>query len=1567
MENINQHAILRLLTGCSFEETSPDQGWVEAKRLVIPNGSVQVPDLEFFFGVGLEFTAFSKLPISAGVYLTDLQIATHNNTDWSLVSLMIDFDWEDLEDPNMLDLARYFTRLFRVEFPAYLPFDFLKEFTVHLCSISFSSEGSGLNLSFTGNWIHLATYELDLNISHSTKQYGFDVRLEGKEITFDLLLNEEWPGGHRLDRLLPGIMAHEAGELNLKSLSVQSWNGTIEQYSLELGWGGSVGLHELFPDLEALQYSPGIGNLSVNIEGSGGKPLVQVAGDLIIEGLNLRLSTDSFETFRAELMHPVELEQLLAALPTMEAGDFMSLGISNFMVNEAAFVTDRSAENITLELGVSDLLTLNLPAPFGEIALKYVELNLARLHQGATKMVSGSIAGKVEAEVAGHKFDISCIRLFSKTTDTQSPDQKSGSWKMYGAGLEEFSIPGVDFSLGETRLEMEEEEGKVSGSIETLFEIAGVDLTMKAAYNEGGLEFSGSTGPGQAIHIDLLIEDLVTAFKTDAEVPAIISDLTFSDLAVSFSTKTKDFSFSGKSRLTIDGQEVDIIATIDIKHQQDDYFTKHFGGHITIGERQFDLSLDKDPDSSSFLAAYHKEPGEKTSIKHLISGMSSTVADVVPEGLDITLNSALFVYRSENDESKYLFGIDMGNGIDLSNLPMVGSKFPPGQAVKLNCQVLYSSKPFEEDQLTALNLLLPEGVGKLPEKNGEEGGLKKGIDLAANMQLGAEYIHFSLPLEIKKQGDASQKKPIDITPGAAEEKHPKARDGKWFEVQKAFGPVHFERVGINYADQKLWVLLDVSLTAAGLTLSLEGLSVSSPLTKFDPDFDLQGIGLDYKGGDGAMEIGGVFSRIKSTKKGESDRYDGLVVFKTEALSISAIGSYAKVNGHPSLFVYLALDYPLGGPPFFFVKGLAGGFGYNRALKIPPVEELAAFPFIAAARKPTRSNPSKDVSSMSDVKAGLDEQLEQLDEYVYPEIGEQWLAIGVHFSSFEIVDGFVLLTVAFGHRFEINLLGTGSYAYPPGSSDTGTPLTFIDVVLKASYLPDEGTLEAKALLTSKSFLYDPKCHLTGGMAFKTWFKDTKDGGKKDDFVLTIGGYHPKFKVPAHYPTVPRLGFNWQYSSELSVKGGMYFAMNGQVLMAGGFLNAVYESGALRAWFKASADFLIRFKPFHYDAGISVEIGASVTIHFFGTHHLTVTLGADLHIWGPDFAGRARLHIWIASFSISFGAGKNAPKPITWSEFITSFLPQPSEELKPKDTQDYPGIVSLGVQDGLIKTKKLSKKDLEELDIYEDIDTDISVVNPKELSIVTNSIIPITNQAEYVLVNHTASPHATVRPSIKDSELPQTVIGIAPMKQEKITAKHTVNINRYGEELSSQRVNEEFDFIPIMKDVPAGLWGKWHDNPNDALANKGAMIANTLAGLEIRARLPLLPDKSAIIDRKRFSYETMLIESAYSWEKFATLELVQEGKNENQGKQPIHLPSLVETTPQKNRDELLRQFGFDPDVDTTLSEKQGPLRVAIANSKDKEEIKRQQVQKRIKQQVEKRIKDGLLEQPLLVNFN
>ncbi len=68
----------------------------------------------------------------------------------------------------------------------------------------------------------------------------------------------------------------------------------------------------------------------------------------------------------------------------------------------------------------------------------------------------------------------------------------------------------------------------------------------------------------------------------------------------------------------------------------------------------------------------------------------------------------------------------------------------------------------------------------------------------------------------------------------------------------------------------------------------------------------------------------------------------------------------------------------------------------------------------------------------------------------------------------------------------------------------------------------------AVLTANSFLFDRSCKLTGGFAFCVWFAPTNPNieSHAGDFVLTLGGYHPKFKVPAWYPKVPRIGFDWQ---------------------------------------------------------------------------------------------------------------------------------------------------------------------------------------------------------------------------------------------------------------------------------------------------------------------------------------------------------------------------------------------------------------------------------------------------------
>ena len=70
-----------------------------------------------------------------------------------------------------------------------------------------------------------------------------------------------------------------------------------------------------------------------------------------------------------------------------------------------------------------------------------------------------------------------------------------------------------------------------------------------------------------------------------------------------------------------------------------------------------------------------------------------------------------------------------------------------------------------------------------------------------------------------------------------------------------------------------------------------------------------------------------------------------------ALALTAIGSYGTIAGAPSLFAYALVPFPLGGPPCFFVTGLAGGFGYNRGFIVPSVDQIATFPFVAWASGP----------------------------------------------------------------------------------------------------------------------------------------------------------------------------------------------------------------------------------------------------------------------------------------------------------------------------------------------------------------------------------------------------------------------------------------------------------------------------------------------------------------------------------------------------------------------------------------------------------------------------------------
>jgi hypothetical protein len=410
--------------------------------------------------------------------------------------------------------------------------------------------------------------------------------------------------------------------------------------------------------------------------------------------------------------------------------------------------------------------------------------------------------------------------------------------------------------------------------------------------------------------------------------------------------------------------------------------------------------------------------------------------------------------------------------------------------------------------------------------------------------------------------------------------------------------------------------------------------------QFKPEFGLQGLGLSFaKGG---VSFAGAFLHRQNNGV---DQYLGLANVQAEGLKLAAIGSLTEVGEHSALFLYAVLDYALGGSPFFYVTGLAAGFGLNEKLTMPAVDQVSNFPLVAAAKKPPvmPTDPSA-------VGPFIESQVRSISRYLASNVGQYFGCAGIKFTSFELLDSFVLVSISFGREFELDLVGVSTLVVPPELPANEPSLATVTLQIVGSFIPNEGIAIVQGQLTNDSHILDPNCHLTGGFAFATWFGPNTHAG---DFVITIGGYHPDFEKPAHYPVVPRVGVNWQISTELSVTGGLYFALTPRALMAGGAMKAIFQTSIdlsiatvdVKAWFILGADFIVYWKPFHYSAHLYVDIGIDVVIHFLGTHDIGFDVSADLRVWGPKFGGHARIDVKIIGikigFNVDFGAAEAKP--------------------------------------------------------------------------------------------------------------------------------------------------------------------------------------------------------------------------------------------------------------------------------------------------------------------------------------
>lgn len=636
--------------------------------------------------------------------------------------------------------------------------------------------------------------------------------------------------------------------------------------------------------------------------------------------------------------------------------------------------------------------------------------------------------------------------------------------------------------------------------------------------------------------------------------------------------------------------------------------------------------------------------------------------------------------------------------------------------------------------------------------------------------------------------------------------YPTAGCGIWIPIQKTFGPLSIQKLGFSVTLEGLKVQVNFSVSKSGVTVQVYGLGLTIALfDSFSVRPDLAGLGLIVKWDAVAFD-----GTLLSVGDGQ---YDGSIGIKIGRFGISALGSYATTDP-PSFFLFVMVNAPIGGVPAFFVKGISGGFGFNRSLLMPPLAQVASYPLVLGAT-PGPKNPFGIDPSITTFTSAM-------AEYMAVSIGDYWGAAGLRFTTYGTLDSYALATVAWGTQLQIALLGMSTLTMPPPAIEESVPLppvAYAQLAIEAVYTSSDGALEISGQLTPTSYVLSKKCQITGGFALYFWLPPSEYKGQ---FVVTLGGYNPYYQRPSYYPTVPLLGFT-VWLGFVSVTGGVYFAITSHAAMMGISVNTTYKTGPFKAWFKVNADFLVQWKPFHYDIQAGASVGVSTTLQIGKIRTtMSVSAGATLHIWGPDFSMSGTIELLGFSFSFTTGAASTqTPAPIDWQEFQDSFLTTGSGTASPAPmaadvlatAASAPASTSTGIV--LLQTGAGVLKDVSDKGLPVQY-----IVDPQTFELGSQSQIPVKT----LVVNGT--------PIVATWN---TTFGVAPMSvdPDDLTSSYSLTITRDG------IAYDGCDFVPALGTAPKALWSPGEDL--QSTLNAPADLANMAMGAQIAPR-HLTPDET-----------------------------------------------------------------------------------------------------------------------------
>ena len=549
--------------------------------------------------------------------------------------------------------------------------------------------------------------------------------------------------------------------------------------------------------------------------------------------------------------------------------------------------------------------------------------------------------------------------------------------------------------------------------------------------------------------------------------------------------------------------------------------------------------------------------------------------------------------------------------------------------------------------------------GEVPLKFSMVAGLskKKGFYIKHDIDILNDILDPEEPEQPDPEPPSGGEAPGQVLPQTDE--RTRAMDLK-FPIHKKMGVVDFKKVqwSVGKTDRenmlggKLSITTTVTSKLGPVFIQVEKIGMKMEVVMPEEGGNLENMDLDL----GFLPPRGVGLRIEAEAISgggfleldwENHRYAGVLALNFLDLELVAVGliNTRLPNNQPGFSMLISIgvifDPPFQLPYQFTLNGVGGLVGINRTMKVDVLQDRI------------RDGAITSIMFPRDVIENAPKIISDLRAIFPPEEGHTvvapFLKIGWGTSTILEVDLGIFLEFPFSGRL-ILLGGIGIYL-PNKEVEERLVEIHIDVFgdfnFAESYVLIEGRLRDSQI---------EGVTLTGGFAF------VLDWGAQPQFLMSVGGYHPRYKKPARFPDIPRLTAQINKGDDIRVSCKYYQAITSNSYQIGFSADLLVKKGKAVATGYFEMNALLQFDPLYFEFDIKISIRVAYRSRTFA--------GVDLEflLSGPKpwrATGFAKIKILFFSLKIKFnyswgGEQEIAPVTVTAAKLLSDLKIQLAEQ-------------------------------------------------------------------------------------------------------------------------------------------------------------------------------------------------------------------------------------------------------------------------------------------------------------------